>query len=455
MAVNPFYPKFIQAPARYYKAAPDFSFVTASHTYQDGSVSYNELADTCRQEWELVFQFDRRDTSDAARMAAFDKHYAERRTSRSFYFREKDGIISSGVFYKDYQKSHEAHKSWIQIRRIALLAPSYQIPATDTPPPGVPANLKATPAGTNAFVLSWNASSGGAAGYRVRFEGVNGVVYDVGNTLSFPIGSLPANKTVSFEVLAYNAAGVESAYSIPVYGQTGALFSVDLASPLAGETISGAYAFTAATVGGAGGVTIQSVEYFAGSQSLGVVASGAGSSWSLSVNTTAIANGFASILARATDTAGASYQSAIAKVKVANAVIYVPPPVQISGYTTLNFNSLKFLDEGNSELFELFNFTMTFISELQAGMAPAGYTGNFTPVRNVDFLLDFSDLVKAINFAVTIATDKQAGRTFSDYVIANFDRLKSLDNDVNSTDDLAECLRVLMTIADDLGATPA
>ena len=60
-----------------------------------------------------------------------------------------------------------------------------------------------------AISLSWNAIEG-AAGYKIRRDGF---VLDAGNQTSYAIGSLPPGQTFTFDVAAYDADGVESAYS--------------------------------------------------------------------------------------------------------------------------------------------------------------------------------------------------------------------------------------------------
>lgn len=61
----------------------------------------------------------------------------------------------------------------------------------------------------DAVNLSWNAVQN-AAGYKIRRDGY---VMDVGNRLSYPIGSLPLETTFRFDVMAYAAGGKESAWS--------------------------------------------------------------------------------------------------------------------------------------------------------------------------------------------------------------------------------------------------
>ncbi len=88
------------------------------------------------------------------------------------------------------------------------------------------------------------------------------------------------------------------------------------------------------------------------------------------------------------------------------------------------------------------------------GRTLIGYSSTgYTPIRTINFDTDSTDLVKIINFARTIVADFSAGRTFSDYVITNGTPLKNLNNATNTADTLAKALAVLMTVANELGAT--
>lgn len=126
-------------------------------------------------------------------------------------------------------------------------------------------------------------------------------------------------------------------------------------------------------------------------------------------------------------------------------------PPRLSFYTIMNSKALRALSvptDSANDLPEFLRFVATIISDLMRSDKLEGYTGDYTPLRTLDF--NFAQLADAMNFARTLVDDYKAKRTFSDYVIANFVPLRTVNP---SIDQLEEGLRVIMTIAADLGAT--
>jgi hypothetical protein len=99
--------------------------------------------------------------------------------------------------------------------------------------------------------------------------------------------------------------------------------SVTLTSPANGSTVSGSVTMSASTTG----MTVDHVDFFLGGTVVGTATS---SPYSTSWDSTNVANGSHTILARAYDTSGQSTDSATATVTVSNTVAATtPPPIQV------------------------------------------------------------------------------------------------------------------------------
>lgn len=94
--------------ARYVDVPPDWDEITVSHKYQDGGKSFNETADAPPRRWEIGFTGLTYD-----QMRIFDEFDARVRRSQTFDFTDKYGEKHSGVRVEKYDRSHDAHKSWI------------------------------------------------------------------------------------------------------------------------------------------------------------------------------------------------------------------------------------------------------------------------------------------------------------------------------------------------------
>jgi hypothetical protein len=89
----------------------------------------------------------------------------------------------------------------------------------DTTPPTIPANLSATAVSVSQINLSWNASTDnvGVTGYRI-FR--NGIVINTSVTTSYADLNLNPSTTHTYNVTAFDAAGNESAQSLPAQATT-------------------------------------------------------------------------------------------------------------------------------------------------------------------------------------------------------------------------------------------
>jgi uncharacterized protein DUF4082/fibronectin type III domain protein len=93
--------------------------------------------------------------------------------------------------------------------------------------------------GATSATLSWNASTGSPAGYRIHYgtSSTNlSVVKDAGKVLTATVSSLTAGLTYYFDVTAYNSAGVESAPSNKVSMTASAAAATPTPKPTATPT---------------------------------------------------------------------------------------------------------------------------------------------------------------------------------------------------------------------------
>lgn len=123
----------------------------------------------------------------------------------------------------------------------------------------------------------------------------------------------------------------------------------------------------------------------------------------------------------------------------------------LSGYAITNASTLRSLSTAstsNDDLPEFLNFVATLVTDLQNGTALSGYGGSYTYLDAVD--LNSAQLPDAMNFARSVAEDFIAAQPFGAYVISS--SAPALKNLNPTTDGLEEGLRVIMTVADELGA---
>lgn len=108
-------------PEKYFENVPDFDKVTEDAKFQDGGKIFNINNSTAPREW--TFEFSGLSEKQAA---VFDEHYrfadGELGAKKDFGFTDrKNYIYDARIYYKDYDKSHEKHRRWIQNRRITLI----------------------------------------------------------------------------------------------------------------------------------------------------------------------------------------------------------------------------------------------------------------------------------------------------------------------------------------------
>jgi chitodextrinase len=186
----------------------------------------------------------------------------------------------------------------------------------DTQAPTAPTKLTAGTVTQTQVGLSWSASSDdqGVAGYRV-FRGEE-QIGDV-SSASFTDKTVSASTTYTYKVKAYDGAGNLSAASEPLSVTTPAADtmppSVTLTAPADKAMVTGTTTLTATASDAS---SIAGVQFMLDGSPLG--AEDTSSPYSLSWNSTTVANGSHTLAARAQDGAGNSATSTAATVTVSN-----------------------------------------------------------------------------------------------------------------------------------------
>ncbi len=93
--------------ARYKKIAKDWTAVTVDHTYDDEGKSFNTSTNTPPTFWEIGFT-----GMTSAQIDIFDAFNDAARRDRTFSLIDKAGVTQTGVRIVNYERDHDAHKSW-------------------------------------------------------------------------------------------------------------------------------------------------------------------------------------------------------------------------------------------------------------------------------------------------------------------------------------------------------
>src|SRR5262245_11874324 len=189
----------------------------------------------------------------------------------------------------------------------------------DTVPPTAPTGLAATAISAAQINLSWNASTDnvGVTGYQILR---NGTQVGTSTTTSFSDTGLSPSTTYSYAVQAVDAAANTSAASAPASATTltpdTTAPTVALTAPSGSAPVSGTITISANASDdvGVAGVTFLVDNVVVGNQDTT-------SPYSVSWDTTAVANGTHTIVARARDTSNNSTDSAPLTVTVSNTQI--------------------------------------------------------------------------------------------------------------------------------------
>jgi chitodextrinase len=226
-----------------------------------------------------------------------------------------------------------------------------QTPPPDTTPPTTPTSPVATAVSTTAINVTWTASTDavGVTGYKIfRCVGTScTATTQVGTTTinSYSDSGLSAGTTYRYRIIATDLAGNLSAYSTSASATTQALPdttppTVSMTAPPAGSTVSGTVTLTATA---SDNVAVQSVQFTVDGTNVGNLDTVA--PYTISWDSSSVANGLRTIRAKATDTSGNTTTSSALFVTVAipQSSDTTPPPVPInvqSSNTTSNSTTI-------------------------------------------------------------------------------------------------------------------
>ena len=110
-------------PAREMELAPDWRSVTDDYEFEDGRKDFNEVAATAPVRWEYEVICNGA-TAAQARSAASVYHdfFNTYRHSQPFDFTDKFGTTWSDVRIEEYERRHDAHKSWVVFVKFVLVS---------------------------------------------------------------------------------------------------------------------------------------------------------------------------------------------------------------------------------------------------------------------------------------------------------------------------------------------
>jgi len=206
--------------------------------------------------------------------------------------------------------------------------------STDATPPSAPTNLTAAVVSSGQINLSWTASTDnvGVTGYSVeRCQGsacTNFTQISTPGGTSYSDTGLSASTTYRYRVRATDAAGNWSSYSSIASAATPTPLdtippTVTMTAPASGTTVSGTITVSA---NASDNVGVVGVQFKLGGVNLAAEATSA--PYSISWNTTTVANGSYTLTAVARDAAGNQTTSASVTVRLNN-----PPPLPDAGST--------------------------------------------------------------------------------------------------------------------------
>lgn len=99
----------------------DWKKITETFEYEDGGEDFNEVSDVAPKRWKYEVAIPA--ATHAAAKAIFDQYDAffnDVRYSLPFIFTDKYGTAWSDVRIEEYERTHDAHKSWIVFVKFTL-----------------------------------------------------------------------------------------------------------------------------------------------------------------------------------------------------------------------------------------------------------------------------------------------------------------------------------------------
>lgn len=246
-------------PAREQESAPDWDKITDSYEFEDGGRTFNEVADVAPIRWEYSVVLPAVTAADAIAAASVYHDFNNTvRRSTPFNFTDKFGTVWTNVRVESYERSHDAHKSWVVTVKFGLvsftgentpLPPPPEAPTglalevlsssslratwdapVDTGAPTVPTMNAATDVGVSSITWNWNAATDdvGVTGYDLEVAEDSGfstglVTHNLGNVLTYINTSLSSSQIYYARVRAHDAVPNNSAYSSSVNATTTAV----------------------------------------------------------------------------------------------------------------------------------------------------------------------------------------------------------------------------------------
>jgi hypothetical protein len=105
----------------------DWNAVTDRYEYQDGGKDFNEVSSNAPRRWRLELTCDGGGAGHAGHLAAkaiadvYEAFFNSNRYTQPFYFEDKYGDTWSDIRIEEYERTHDAHKSWIIYVRFTLV----------------------------------------------------------------------------------------------------------------------------------------------------------------------------------------------------------------------------------------------------------------------------------------------------------------------------------------------
>lgn len=290
-----------------------------------------------------------------------------------------------------------------------------------------------SPCSALSVALSWDANTeSNLAGYKVYYQADSSAIpfqgagavegaspVQVYNKTTATISGLDPGRTYYFAITAYDTAGMESSYSNIVTVPESAPPTVALSSPANNSTVSGKVSVAASA---SDNVAVAKVEYYIN----GVLkATDTSSPYVYLWDTTALATGTYTLLAKAFDAAGNSGQSNIVSVVVVNDT--TPPAVSltapgnnstVSGVVAITASASDNAVVSTVEFYS--NGTLLFASNV----APYTFNWNTTSVVNGSYALmakaydNAGNSKQSANVSVTVNNVVTTSFTLSDALLA-------------------------------------
>jgi hypothetical protein len=102
--------------SRFYAQPPNWEKVTDSFEFEDGGKTFNEVASIAPRRWEYDYLGRKPDE-----VIIFDEFYNQARLANPFIFRDKYGKEWTNVRVENYNRDHDAHRSWVNDTKFKLV----------------------------------------------------------------------------------------------------------------------------------------------------------------------------------------------------------------------------------------------------------------------------------------------------------------------------------------------